>query len=130
MGLIEFAFTVQQQELSHPFLAKADQVFRRLKIRVGGSLQYQVLYNVGGFSGPCRPHMKGVWGGDWNSTNARDFIKYSVSKGYQIDSWEFDEKPMLIHLCDCLFKETSNLFSTIGEVLPLVDNEGAEECKR
>ncbi|PWA78158.1 glucuronidase 1 [Artemisia annua] len=32
---------------------------------------------------------RGVWGGDWNSTNARDFIKYTVSKGYQIDSWEF-----------------------------------------
>ncbi|PWA81914.1 Glycoside hydrolase, family 79 [Artemisia annua] len=123
-------------DLSHPFLAKAVQAFRRLRIRVGGSLQDQVLYNVGGFSGPCSPFTKkkgglfgfskgclpmsrwdelnhffnktralvtfglnalngrhlikrGVWGGDWNSTNARDFIKYTVSKGYQIDSWEF-----------------------------------------
>ncbi|KAI3759270.1 hypothetical protein L6452_06962 [Arctium lappa] len=124
-------------DLSHPFLAKAIQAFGRMRIRIGGSLQDQVLYNVGSFSGPChRPftkmkgglfgfskgclHMsrwdelnqffiktralvtfglnalygrhqikKGVWGGDWNSSNARDFIKYTVSKGYPIDSWEF-----------------------------------------
>ncbi|KAI3766889.1 hypothetical protein L2E82_16967 [Cichorium intybus] len=123
-------------DLSHPFLAKAVQAFKHMRIRVGGSLQDQVLYNIGGFTGPCHPftkmkgglfgfskgclHMsrwdelnqffnktralvtfglnalhgrhqlkKGVWGGDWNSTNARDFIKYTVSKGYQIDSWEF-----------------------------------------
>ncbi|KAK8943769.1 Heparanase-like protein 1 [Platanthera guangdongensis] len=31
----------------------------------------------------------GVWGGAWNSTNARDFIRYTVSKGYPVDSWEF-----------------------------------------
>ncbi|XP_076945869.1 heparanase-like protein 1 [Bidens hawaiensis] len=123
-------------DLSHPFLAKAVQAFKRLRIRVGGSLQDQVLYNVGSYSGPCRPFTKmkgglfgfskgclrmsrwdelnqffnetralvtfglnalngrhqikkGVWGGDWNSSNARDFINYTVSKGYQIDSWEF-----------------------------------------
>ncbi|KAJ9567232.1 hypothetical protein OSB04_003198 [Centaurea solstitialis] len=123
-------------DLSHPFLAKAVQAFERMRIRIGGSLQDQVLYSVGSFSGPCHPFMKmkgglfgfskgclhmsrwdelnqffmktrarvtfglnalhgrhmirrGVWGGDWNSSNARDFIKYTVSKGYQIDSWEF-----------------------------------------
>jgi len=32
---------------------------------------------------------KGVWGGNWNSSNAHDLIKYTISKGYQIDSWEF-----------------------------------------
>lgn len=32
---------------------------------------------------------KGVWGGDWDSINANDLINYTVSKGYQIDSWEF-----------------------------------------
>ncbi|GFZ17046.1 glucuronidase 2 [Actinidia rufa] len=30
-----------------------------------------------------------VWGGDWDSSNANDFIKYTISKGHQIDSWEF-----------------------------------------
>nr|GEX12937.1 heparanase-like protein 1 [Tanacetum cinerariifolium] len=33
---------------------------------------------------------QGFCGGYWNSTNARDFIKYTVSKGYKIDSWEFE----------------------------------------
>ncbi|XP_068656282.1 heparanase-like protein 1 isoform X2 [Aristolochia californica] len=32
---------------------------------------------------------KGVWGGPWNSTNAQSFIKYTISKGYPVDSWEF-----------------------------------------
>ena len=32
---------------------------------------------------------KGVWGGAWNSSNARSFIKYTISKGYRVDSWEF-----------------------------------------
>ncbi|KAL3511069.1 hypothetical protein ACH5RR_030470 [Cinchona calisaya] len=29
-----------------------------------------------------------LWSGDWNSQNARDFMAYTVSKGYKIDSWE------------------------------------------
>lgn len=29
-----------------------------------------------------------VWEGAWDPTNAYDFIKYTVSKGYKIDSWE------------------------------------------
>ncbi|CAH1422440.1 unnamed protein product [Lactuca virosa] len=123
-------------DLSHPFLTKAVQAFECMRIRVGGSLQDQVLYNIGNFTSPCHPFKKmkgglfgfskgclnmsrwdelnqffnktralvtfglnalhgrhqvkkGVWGGDWNYNNARDFIKYTVSKGYQIDSWEF-----------------------------------------
>ncbi|OMO71980.1 Glycoside hydrolase, family 79 [Corchorus olitorius] len=32
---------------------------------------------------------KGLWVGDWDSQNARDLIDYTVSKGYQIDSYEF-----------------------------------------
>ncbi|KAL8250513.1 hypothetical protein R6Q59_034206 [Mikania micrantha] len=123
-------------DLSHPFLAKAVQAFKRMRIRVGGSLQDQVLYRVGSYSGPCHPFTKikgglfgfskgclsmnrwdelnqffnktralvtfglnalhgrqqikkGVWGEDWNPSNACDFINYTISKGYQIDSWEF-----------------------------------------
>lgn len=30
-----------------------------------------------------------VWGGDWDPSNAKDFINYTISKGYKIDSWEF-----------------------------------------
>ncbi|KAK2970332.1 hypothetical protein RJ640_003300, partial [Escallonia rubra] len=127
--------SVINMDLSEPLLAKAIQAFGRLRIRIGGSLQDQVKYDVGlnsscppfakvrdkmfGFSGGCL-HMKrwdelnhffsktgalvtfglnalsgrhqiqrGVWGGDWDSSNAHDFIQYTVSKGYQIDSWEF-----------------------------------------
>ncbi|EOY21990.1 Glucuronidase 2 isoform 3 [Theobroma cacao] len=32
---------------------------------------------------------RSLWGGDWDSSNAQDFMKYTISKGYQIDSWEF-----------------------------------------
>ncbi|KAL8230725.1 hypothetical protein R6Q57_000503 [Mikania cordata] len=114
----------------------ASSAFKRMRIRVGGSLQDQVLYKVGSYSGPCHPFTKikgglfgfskgclsmnrwdelnqffnktralvtfglnalhgrqqikkGVWGEDWNPSNARDFINYTISKGYQINSWEF-----------------------------------------
>ncbi|KAJ0615035.1 putative glycosidase [Helianthus annuus] len=123
-------------DLSQPILTKAVQAFEHLRIRIGGSLQDQVVYNVGDYSGPCHPFIKqkwglfgfskgcltmgrwdelnhffaktsslvtfglnalrgrheikkGVWGGKWNSSNAHDFIKYTISKGYQIHSWEY-----------------------------------------
>ncbi|KAF8389749.1 hypothetical protein HHK36_024268 [Tetracentron sinense] len=123
-------------DLSHPFLAKAIQAFNHLRIRIGGSLQDQVVYDVGSLKTPCHPfskkadglfgfskgclHMnrwdeinhlfnktgaivtfglnalygrhqirKGVWGGDWDSSNALSFMKYTISKGFQIESWEF-----------------------------------------
>ncbi|XP_027125284.1 heparanase-like protein 2 [Coffea arabica] len=121
-------------DLSHPFLSNAIQAFKNLRLRLGGSLQDQVHYDVGnisctpfvkqkdglfGFSKGCL-HMKrwdelnsffkktgalvtfgvnalygrhknrrGVWQGEWDSSNAHDFIKYTISKGYHIDSWEF-----------------------------------------
>ncbi|KAK7304670.1 hypothetical protein VNO77_42555 [Canavalia gladiata] len=127
--------SVVNLDLSHPFLAKAIQALKPLRIRLGGSLQDQVLYEVGSLKAPCHPfqkiqggmfgfskgclHMKRwdelnqffnetgaivtfglnalhgkhqikhhVWEGAWDSTNAYDFIKYTVSKGYKIDSWE------------------------------------------
>nr|XP_010936349.1 heparanase-like protein 1 isoform X2 [Elaeis guineensis] len=37
-----------------------------------------------------RNHIRNkVWAGPWNSTNARDFIEYTISKQYPVDSWEF-----------------------------------------
>ncbi|KAI4341456.1 hypothetical protein MLD38_026180 [Melastoma candidum] len=121
--------------LSQPLLQRAVQAFKSLRIRVGGSLQDQVIYDVGnlsshcrqfrvdkyamfGFSGGClhmdrwdelnrffirtgaivtfglnaligRHQVKpGVWGGKWDSTNARNFMKYTAEKGYPVDSWE------------------------------------------
>ncbi|KAL4367964.1 hypothetical protein GQ457_05G020810 [Hibiscus cannabinus] len=32
---------------------------------------------------------KGVWIGDWQPQNIRDFVKYTISKGYKVDSYEF-----------------------------------------
>ncbi|KAJ4841439.1 hypothetical protein Tsubulata_009083 [Turnera subulata] len=128
--------SVVNLDLSQPLLAKAIQAFGHLRIRIGGSLQDQVLYDIGTLQSPCHPfrkmkdglfgfskgclHMnrwdelnhlfsrtgaivtfslnalhgrhhirKGVWGGAWDPTNARDFMNYTVSKGYDIDSWEF-----------------------------------------
>lgn len=50
-----------------------------------------VTFGLNALSGRHRNN-KGVWEGDWESTNAYDFIKYTISKGYQIDSWEFGMK--------------------------------------
>ncbi|XP_061358889.1 heparanase-like protein 1 [Gastrolobium bilobum] len=127
--------SVVNLDLTHPFLSKAIQALKPLRIRLGGSLQDQVLYEVGDLKSPCHPfqkmngglfgfskgclHMKRwdelnhffketgaivtfglnalhgrhqishkVWGGVWDATNAYDFIKYTISKGYKIDSWE------------------------------------------
>ncbi|KAJ4883243.1 Heparanase-like protein 1 [Raphanus sativus] len=128
--------SVINMDLSRPILSKAIQAFRPLRIRIGGSLQDQVIYDVGNLQTPCHPfrkmnsglfgfskgclHMKrwdelhsfltksgavvtfglnalhgrhklrgNAWGGAWNHVNTQDFINYTVSKGYVIDSWEF-----------------------------------------
>ncbi|PPR82042.1 hypothetical protein GOBAR_AA38668 [Gossypium barbadense] len=111
-------------------------LLKATSIKVGGSLQDQVVYGVGvkncpnfmknedslfGFSQGCLPMErwdelnkifnqtgvkvtfglnallgrsrsqieKGLWVGDWKSQNARDFMKYTISKGYKVDSYEF-----------------------------------------
>ncbi|RZB57883.1 Heparanase-like protein 1 isoform B [Glycine soja] len=46
------------EDLSHPFLAKAIQALRPLRIRLGGSLQDQVLYDVGSLKSPCHSLQK------------------------------------------------------------------------
>ncbi|KAL0911478.1 hypothetical protein M5K25_019622 [Dendrobium thyrsiflorum] len=123
-------------DLNHPYLVRAIEAFRPLRIRVGGSLQDQVKYGIGSLKFSCDPftkmygglfgfskgclsiarwdalnHLfqktgaivtfglnalygrhqvqKGFWQGAWNSSNARDFIEYTISKGYPVDSWEF-----------------------------------------
>lgn len=123
-------------DLSHPFLANSIQAFNHLRLRLGGSLQNRIIYDVGNLESPCHPFTKQgdelfgfsngclrmdrwdelnsffnktgalvtfglnalrgrqrtskrVWEGNWDSSNAHDFIDYTVSKGYQIHSWEF-----------------------------------------
>uniref|UniRef100_A0A0E0KAE8 Heparanase-like protein n=1 Tax=Oryza punctata TaxID=4537 RepID=A0A0E0KAE8_ORYPU len=122
-------------DLDHPFLAQTIQAFDNLRIRLGGSLQDRVVYDVGTNS-PCTPFTnmsnglfgfsdgclsmdrwdklnrlfqktgaiitfglnalygrynvrRSFWAGKWNSTNAYDFVKYTISKGYPVDSWEY-----------------------------------------
>lgn len=119
--------------LSYPSLNNAVRAFKNLRIRLGGSLQDQVIYGGGdscqpfkkqksglfGFSKGCLPmqrwdelhdffkkngvlltfglnalhgrhHVKkSVYRGDWDQSNARDFIAYTISKGHPMDSWEF-----------------------------------------
>ncbi|XVF43060.1 hypothetical protein PTKIN_Ptkin02bG0010600 [Pterospermum kingtungense] len=124
-------------DLKKKNLVNAIKAFNPLRTRVGGSLQNQVVYNVGrvkkchhfkkrknglfGFSQGCLSMTRwdelnnffiqtgakvtfglnaligrkksnienGLWVGDWKSQNAREFMNYSISKGYKIDSYEF-----------------------------------------
>ncbi|XP_064958196.1 heparanase-like protein 1 [Musa acuminata AAA Group] len=124
-------------DLNNPILVNALKAFGSLRIRIGGSLQDQVLYKVGdgahacadfkidknglfGFTEGCLPMQRwdelnklfnstgsiisfglnalagrsksnssgNLYEGQWDPTNARDFIKYTLSKNYTIESWE------------------------------------------
>lgn len=56
-----------------------------------------VTFGLNALSG--RSHIRRtIWGGAWNSTNARDFIQYTISKGYAVDSWEFGNSQKSFHL--------------------------------
>lgn len=47
-----------------------------------------VTFGLNALHGRYKIHQD-VWRGEWDSNNAYDFIKYTVSKEYHIDSWEF-----------------------------------------
>lgn len=62
----------------------------------------------------------GVWEGSWNSSNARNFIEYTISKGHQIDSWEFGTSTTtykLKHLF-LLLDQTKPCFLTSSSTFP------------
>uniref|UniRef100_A0A1D1YZ15 Heparanase-like protein 1 n=1 Tax=Anthurium amnicola TaxID=1678845 RepID=A0A1D1YZ15_9ARAE len=126
-------------DLKNPILYNAVKAFGSLRIRLGGSLQDQVVYGVGRRASDC-PQFKntsdgmfgftegcltmprwdelneflcetgavvtfglnalsgrhkassdpddGLWVGPWDTSNAEDFISYTLSKGYNVESWE------------------------------------------
>ncbi|KAL4325700.1 hypothetical protein GQ457_11G024960 [Hibiscus cannabinus] len=124
-------------DLCYDSLINAVKAFNPLRIKVGGSLQDNVVYKEGevkscpgffkkedglfGFSKGClsmerwdqlntffnhngvkltfglnalfgrneSQTEKGVWIGDWQPKNTRDFVKNTISKGYKVDSYEF-----------------------------------------
>nr|GMD30858.1 heparanase-like protein 2 [Ipomoea batatas] len=50
--------SVMNLDLSHPFLAILFKLSRVLRLRIGGSLQDQVVYDVGNLNIPCHPFRK------------------------------------------------------------------------
>ncbi|XP_026378265.1 heparanase-like protein 1 [Papaver somniferum] len=127
---------IMNLNLNNPILSNAIKAFKALRIRIGGSMQDQVLYKVGktvktcnnlensttgffGFADGCLTMERwdqinalmaetgalvtfginalygrkkltayGLYDGHWDSMNARDFVNYTIFKGYKIDSWE------------------------------------------
>ncbi|XP_078443421.1 heparanase-like protein 2 isoform X2 [Wolffia australiana] len=47
-----------------------------------------VTFGLNALNGRRQTH-DGTWVGPWNSSNARAFMEYTLSKGYAVDSWEF-----------------------------------------
>nr|CAD1837908.1 unnamed protein product [Ananas comosus var. bracteatus] len=48
-----------------------------------------LTFGLNALTGRKRTTRRGLYVGNWDSTNAHDFIEYTVSKGYNIESWEF-----------------------------------------
>uniref|UniRef100_A0A0D6R636 Beta-glucuronidase C-terminal domain-containing protein n=1 Tax=Araucaria cunninghamii TaxID=56994 RepID=A0A0D6R636_ARACU len=72
-GFSRGCLTMARWDEVYKFLAKAGAV---------------VMFGLNALYG--RSHIsKTLWGGPWNSSNARDFIQYTVDHGYKIHAWEF-----------------------------------------
>ncbi|KAH7516051.1 heparanase-like protein 1 [Ziziphus jujuba] len=131
--------SILNMDLNNEMMINAMKAFDNLRIRIGGALQDQVVYNMGyslnqvqcpamftpgsglfGYSGGCLTQQRwddlnalfqktgakltfglnalvgkehsstdnALWVGNWDQRNARDLMEYSISKGYQIDSYE------------------------------------------
>ncbi|XP_024541545.1 heparanase-like protein 3 isoform X3 [Selaginella moellendorffii] len=129
-----FHSSILNLDLTNRLLAEAVTALAPLLIRLGGSLEDQIFYDVGssattttcktfttqnhrfGFSTGClnmsrwqqlneffqrtgslvafglnalhgKERIDNTFQGPWNSSNARDFIAYTASKGYPIKAW-------------------------------------------
>jgi len=82
----------------------------------------KVTFGLNALSG--RHHIRKNWGDAWNSTNTRDFIAYTISKGYQIDSWEFGNRcSAVIFLCQSIDGFYSHLSKCSYLLLLISGNE-------
>ncbi|KAG4181758.1 hypothetical protein ERO13_A09G003440v2 [Gossypium hirsutum] len=109
-GSTPIAETDDNFDLKKKVLINAIKAFNSLRIKVGGSLQDQVVYGVGevkncpnfmkkegslfGFSQGCLPierwdKLNNFFNQTGWSQNARDFMKYTISRGDKVDSYEF-----------------------------------------
>ncbi|GMI94444.1 glucuronidase 1 [Hibiscus trionum] len=92
-------------DLRYGALMNAIKAFNPLRIKVGGCLsmerwdQLNRFFNHTGvkltfglnalFGRNESQTEKGLWIGDWQPQNTRDFMQYTISKGYKVDSYEF-----------------------------------------
>ncbi|RZC58538.1 hypothetical protein C5167_005841 [Papaver somniferum] len=83
---------IMNLNLNNPILSNAIKAFKALRIRIGGSMQDQVLalvtFGINALYGRKKLTAYGLYDGHWDSMNARDFVNYTIFKGYKIDSWE------------------------------------------
>ncbi|GMI63526.1 glucuronidase 1 [Hibiscus trionum] len=92
-------------DLRYGALINAIKAFNPLRIKVGGMPfngemdQLNRFFNHTGvkltfglnalFGRNESQTEKGLWIGDWQPQNTRDFMQYTISKGYKVDSYEF-----------------------------------------
>lgn len=48
-----------------------------------------VTFGLNALNGRTKATNDTLWEGKWDSSNARDFINHTISRGYNVDSWEF-----------------------------------------
>lgn len=60
----------------------------KAQINVGANFYIVVTFGLNALFRKKNITNDGLYGGDWNSKNARDLIRYTVTKRYNVDSWE------------------------------------------
>ncbi|XP_063937738.1 heparanase-like protein 1 isoform X2 [Daucus carota subsp. sativus] len=81
-------------DLNHPLLSKAVEAFKSLRIRVGGSLQDRVKYDMGNLDYTCHPFAKGdgLFGfseGCLNMSRWDDLNNFFMKTGHKISHREW-----------------------------------------
>ncbi|GMI94446.1 glucuronidase 1 [Hibiscus trionum] len=84
-------------DLRYGALINAIKAFNPLRIKVGDQLNrffnhtgVKLTFGLNALFGRNESQTeKGLWIGDWQPQNTRDFMQYTISKGYKVDSYEF-----------------------------------------